>query len=62
MSGKIPVEKLKPNSGYQQENHFSSDEIERLMDPILFKQESGRDLPFNYYDPDNVDKNLRAGM
>ena len=52
---------LKYNLGYEQEKHFASDEIEILMDPILFKQESGQNIAFNYYDPDNVDKNLRAG-
>ena len=40
---------------------FSTDEIETIMDPILFKQERSQTMVYNYYDPDNVDKKLRNG-
>ena len=44
-----------------QADFFAADEIETLMDPILFKQESGQTIAFNYFDPENVDKKLRSG-
>ena len=35
-------------------------DIEQIMDPIIFRPESRRILEiYNYYDADNVDKNLR---
>ena len=42
-------------------NVFAIDEIETVMDPLLFKQERGYTVYYNYFAPENEDKKLRAG-
>ena len=50
-----------PNSVCLDAETFSAAEIETIMDPILFKQESSQTIIYNYFDPENVDKKLRSG-
>ena len=40
---------------------FSSMDIEEIMDPIIFRTTAETRILdiYNYYDPDNIDKNLR---
>ena len=42
---------------------FTTIDIEEILDPILFRQERNFNVQdiYNYYDEDNVDRNLRLG-